>query len=253
MRVHYEVDGPAGGPVVVLSNSIGSDARMWDPQVKPLTDNGFRVLRYDTRGHGRSPVPPSPYRIEDLGGDVIALLDHLDVPSAHFVGLSLGGMTGIWLAQHVPDRIRSLAATFTSARPGNRQQWGDRIVQVRAQGMGAIADGSLGRWFTRPWVEANPALAKGVREMVASVPAEGYIGCCEVLARLDLVPDLAKITAPTLVVSGSEDPSLPPEHGRLIAGNITGARFEVLPTAHLGNYEQPDPFNELLLEHLEAA
>jgi len=252
--VHYEVDGPEDGPAVVLSNSIGSNLNMWAPQVKPLADAGFRVIRYDTRGHGRSPVPAAPYTISDLGGDVIALLDRLAVPAAHFVGLSLGGMVGIWLAQHEPDRLRSLSATFTSARTaGNEQMWRDRIEQVREQGMSVIADGSVGRWFTQPWIDANPVLAKEMREMTAATPAEGYIGCCEVLATLDLVPDLAKITTPTLVISGSEDKSLPPEQGRQIADNVTGARFGLIsPAAHLGSYEQPERFNELVIAHLKG-
>lgn len=254
MNVHHEVDGPAEGPAVVLSNSIGSDLHMWEPQVKPLVDNGFRVIRYDTRGHGRSPVPPSPYRIDDLGGDVIALLDRLEVPSAHFVGLSLGGMTGIWLARHEPRRIRSLAAIFTSARPGDQRKWAERIEQVRAQGMAVIADGSIGRWFTEAWIAANPGPAKKLREMTAATPAEGYIGCCEVLATLNLVPDLARITAPTLVISGAQDKSLPPDHGKLIADNITGARFELVThAAHLGSYEQAGRVNDLLIEHLKGA
>ena len=253
-EVHYEVAGPADGPVVVLSNSIGSNLHMWDPQVKPLTDNGFRVVRYDTRGHGRSPVPPAPYSISDLGGDVLALLDRLGVESAHFVGLSLGGMTGIWLAQNAPDRIRGLALTFTSARPGNEQMWRERVAKARAEGMAEIADGGVGRWFTQPWIDANPALAKDMREMMASTPAEGYASCCEVLATLDLVPGLAKITAPTLVISGAQDKALPPDHGRLIADDITGARFELItPAAHLGSYEQADRFNELVIEHLLEA
>lgn len=251
--VHHEVDGPSDGPVVVLSNSIGSTFRMWDPQLKPLTDHGFRVIRYDTRGHGRSPVPRAPYTISDLGGDVIALLNRLDVPAAHIVGLSLGGMTGLWLAQHQPSRVRTLVATFTSARPGSEQAWRNRIAQVRAQGMAAIADGSVDRWFTPSWIEKNPLLAKEMREMTASTPAEGYIACCQLLARLDLVPDLAKVTAPTLVIAGAEDKSLPPEHGKLIADGVAGARFEVLsPAAHLGSYEQADRFNDLVLNHLLA-
>ncbi|NKQ54137.1 3-oxoadipate enol-lactonase [Amycolatopsis sp. K13G38] len=254
MDVHYEVDGPADGPAVVLSNSIGSNLRMWQPQVKPLVDSGFRVIRYDTRGHGRSPVPAAPYTIADLGGDVVALLDRLGISSAHFVGLSLGGMTGIWLAQHEPARIAGLAATFTSARTaGNAQMWRDRIAQVRESGMGVIADGSVGRWFTQPWIDAHPALAKEMREMTAATPVEGYAGCCEVLATLDLVPGLAKITAPTLVISGAEDKSLPPEQGRQIADNVTGARFELIsPAAHLGSYEQPERFNELVIAHLKG-
>jgi 3-oxoadipate enol-lactonase len=251
--VHYLTDGPADGDVVVLSNSIGSDLRMWEPQVKPLTDNGFRVIRYDTRGHGRSPVPPGPYSVADVGEDVLALLDRLDVSSAHFVGLSLGGMTGMWLGCHAPERLRGLVLCCTSARPGNEPMWVDRAAQARAEGLGGIADGGVTRWFTQAWRDANPRQSKVMREMIADTPAEGYAACCEVLAGLDLVGELPKITAPTLVISGADDPALPAEHGKLIAEGITGARFAVVEQAsHLGSYEQPGRFNQLIIEHLKA-
>ncbi|HVV12863.1 3-oxoadipate enol-lactonase [Amycolatopsis sp.] len=252
--VHHVLDGPDDGPVVVLSNSIGSNLHMWEPQVKPLVDNGFRVLRYDTRGHGESPVPAGPYGVEDLGGDVLALLDGLGVSSAHFVGLSLGGMTGLWLAENTPERIRALVLCCTSAQPGNTQMWLDRVKQVRAEGMDGIAAGSIGRWFTQPWIDANPERAKELRKMTASTPAEGYASCCQAIADLDLVPQLPKVTAPTLVISGAQDKALPPDHGRVIADGVRGARFEVVDqAAHLGNYEQPARFNELIIEHLKGA
>lgn len=253
VEVHYVIDGPDDGDVVLLSNSLGSDLHMWDPQVKPLTDNGFRVVRYDTRGHGGSPVPPGPYTISDLADDVVALLDRLDVASAHFVGLSLGGMTGIWLGRHAPARIRSLVLCCTSARPGNRQMWLDRAAKVRADGMADIAEGGLGRWFTPAWRAANPGPASRMREMMVATPAQGYASCCEVLADLDLTAELPGITAPTLVISTADDQALPPEHGRLIADGIPGARFELVgPAAHLGNVEQPERFSQLILEHVKA-
>ncbi|NIH87639.1 3-oxoadipate enol-lactonase [Amycolatopsis granulosa] len=255
MRVHHDIAGGGdSGEVVVLSNSIGSNLRMWDPQVKPLTDNGFRVVRYDTRGHGNSPVPPGPYSIADLGGDVVELLDTLGVASAHFVGLSLGGMTGAWLGQHVPSRIRSLTLAFSSARPGNADMWTQRARQVRAEGMARIAEGSIGRWFTPGWIAAHPQRAAELRRMTETTPAEGYASCCEAIAGLDLTAGLGRIGVPTLVISGADDAALPPSHGRLIAEGIPGARFEVLAhAAHLGSYEQAEKFTELLLEHLKGA
>lgn len=159
VEVHHVLDGPADGPAVVLSNSVGSNLHMWEPQVKPLVDNGYRVIRYDSRGHGESPVPTGPYGVEDLGGDVLALLDRLGVESAHFVGLSIGGMTGIWLGVQAPERIRSLVLCCTSAQPGNTQMWLDRVNQVRTEGMAGIAEGSLHRWFTQDWIDANPEQA----------------------------------------------------------------------------------------------
>lgn len=251
--VHHVLDGPADGPVVVLSNSIGSNLHMWDRQVQPLVDNGFRVLRYDTRGHGRSPVPSGPYGIDDVGGDALALLDKLGIASAHFAGVSLGGMTGIWLAQNAPARVRGLVASFTSAQPGNTQMWLDRAKQVRAEGMAKIAEGSIGRWFTQDWIDANPEQAAVMREMTATTPAEGYAACCELLADLDLVPGLPKVAAPTLVIAGADDKALPPDHGRVIADGIRGARFEVVEhAAHLGNYEQDERFTQLVLEHFKG-
>ncbi|GAA5159224.1 MULTISPECIES: 3-oxoadipate enol-lactonase [Amycolatopsis] len=254
VEVHHVLEGPADAPVVVLSNSIGSTLEMWDPQLKPLLDNGFRVLRYDTRGHGRSPVPPGPYGIDDVGGDVLALLDRLEISAAHFVGLSLGGMTGIWLGQNAPDRVRSLVLCCTSAQPGNTQMWLDRVQQVRAQGMAKIAEGSITRWFTQEWIDAHPEKAKELQAMTAETPADGYTACCELLADLDLVPALPKITAPTLVISGADDKALPPDHGRVIADGVHGARFEVVEhAAHLGSYEQAERFTQLILEHLKGA
>ncbi|GAB3568125.1 3-oxoadipate enol-lactonase [Amycolatopsis endophytica] len=251
MKVHHETAGD--GDVVVLSNSIGSTLRMWEPQVKPLVDNGFRVVRYDTRGHGKSDVPPGPYSIADLGGDVVELLDTLAVESAHFVGLSLGGMTGAWLGQHAPSRIRTLALTFTSVKPGNVEMWTGRARQVRAEGMGEIAEGSIGRWFTRDWISAHPELAAELQQMTATTPAEGYASCCEAIAGLDLTAALSTVSAPTLVISGADDAALPSSHGQVIADGIPDARFEVLGhAAHLGSYEQAERFTGLILEHVKG-
>ncbi|MFD2419576.1 3-oxoadipate enol-lactonase [Amycolatopsis pigmentata] len=253
MDVHHVIEGRDDGDVVVLSNSLGSSLAMWDPQVKPLVDNGFRVVRYDTRGHGGSRVPRGPYTLDELAGDVVALLDLLDVPSAHFVGLSLGGMTGMWLGIYASDRLRSLTLCCTSARPGNRRMWLDRAAKVRAEGMNEVADGSVTRWFTQAWRDANPEAAARMREMTATTPAEGYASCCEVLADVDLVDDLSGVWVPTLVISGADDPALPADHGRLIAEHLPAARFELVGhAAHLGSFEQPERFNELIIDHLKG-
>ncbi|SFP72727.1 3-oxoadipate enol-lactonase [Amycolatopsis arida] len=252
--VHHRVDGPAGGEVVVLSNSLGTDLRMWEPQVAPLVAAGFRVVRYDTRGHGRSPVPPGPYGVPALAADVLALLDRLDVPAAHVVGLSLGGMTGMWLAAHAPDRVRRLVLCCTSARPGNAGTWRERAARVRAEGMARVAGESVARWCTAEWRAAHPGLARGLREMAAATPAEGYAACCAALSDVDLTADLGAITAPTLVISAAADHALPPEHGRLVADAVPGARFAVIErAAHLGSYERPEAFTRLITEHLEGS
>ncbi|OQO89553.1 3-oxoadipate enol-lactonase [Saccharomonospora piscinae] len=252
MRVNHVLDGPAEGEVVVLSGSIGSDLGMWEPQVEPLTSRGFRVVRYDHRGHGGTPVPPEPCSLAELGGDVVELLDELGVERAHVVGLSLGGMTGLWLAAHRPDRVRSLVACCTSARLGTPDMWRQRAHTARTEGMAAIADGSVRRWFTPGWLAAHPERARAYHRMTASVPPEGYAACCAAIGSMDLRPDLPAITAPTLIVAGADDPATPPaEHGRPLADAIPAARFEVVAdAAHLGTVEQPERFCALILDHL---
>jgi len=255
VRVHRVVEGPETGPAVVLSNSLGSDHRMWVPQVAPLTERGFRVVRYDTRGHGASPVPAGPYDLADLGGDVLALLDDLGVERAHFVGLSLGGMTGMWLGAHAADRLSSLTLCCTSASLGPAQMWADRARTVRAEGTRSVAEAGVGRWVTPGYAQAHPEQVAYLREMIEAQSDEGYAECCSAIERMDLTGDLPKISVPTLVIAGAEDPSTPPEtHGKVIADGVPGARLEVVASAaHLGNYEQPEAFSRLILGQLEAA
>lgn len=252
--LHSVADGPEDGPVVVFGGSLGSDHRMWEPQVKPLVERGFRVIRYDTRGHGASPVPPGPYSLDDLGGDVIALLDAHGVESAHVVGLSLGGMTGIWLGAHAADRVESLVLCCTSAKLGPPQMWVDRAKTVRESGTAAIAEAGVGRWLTAGYAAEHPDRAEFLREMIAAVPDEGYAASCAAIERMDLVDVLPKIATPTLVIAGAQDPATPVEHAEVIAGGIPDARLEVVEgAAHLGNFEQPERFSALILEHLAAA
>lgn len=252
MKVHHAVEGPPDGEVVVLSNSLGSDLNMWQPQVAPLVEAGFRVVRYDTRGHGKSPVANAAFTIAELGRDVVELLDTLGVERAHVAGLSLGGMTGIWLGANASDRVSSLVLCCTSALLGPRSMWQDRIRAVRAEGMEALARNLVQRWFTESWRTAHPERLREFREMIAKTPPEGYTACCAVIADMDLREDLPKISAPTLVISGGEDPATPAaEHGALIAEGVAGARYEVVPgAAHLGNVERADEFTELILEHI---
>ncbi|GAA4530551.1 3-oxoadipate enol-lactonase [Amycolatopsis samaneae] len=254
VRVHSVVDGPADGPAVVLSGSLGSDHRMWAPQVEPLVRQGFRVIRYDTRGHGASPVPSGPYTLDDLLADLLALLDEQGVARAHLVGLSLGGMTGMWAGVHAPERIASLSLCCTSARLGPPSMWAERAGLVRAEGTGVVAEGGVSRWVTPEYARRNPGEAEFLRAMIAGTPAEGYAACCELIERMDQVDALPGITAPTVVIAGAEDPATPPEHGRLIADAVPGARLEVVAgAAHLGSYEQPAEFSRIILEHLKSA
>jgi 3-oxoadipate enol-lactonase len=253
LQVHRVVEGPEDGPVVVFAGSLGSDLRMWEPQVVPLLERGFRVVRYDTRGHGASPVPPGPYDLEDLGADFLALLDDLEVARAHLVGLSLGAMTGMWLGAHAPDRIASLVLCCTSAKLGPPQMWADRARTVREEGTAAVAKAGVSRWLTPGYVERHPDRAAFLRAMIAAVPAEGYAACCGAIERMDLREELRQIGAPTLIISAAGDPSAPPEHQQVIADLIPGARIESVPdAAHLANVEHPDTVNRLIIDHLES-
>lgn len=251
--VHHVVTGPADAPVVVLSNSLGSTHTMWDAQADALAEH-FRVVRYDTRGHGGSPVPTGPYDIDDLADDVVALLDSLDVEKAHFVGLSLGGMTGMRLAARNPERVRRLVVLCTGAKLEPASAWHDRASMVRAQGTGAVAEAVVQRWFTSPYLDANPDVKASSEAVVAATPAEGYASCCEVIATMDLRPDLPTISAPTLAIAGADDPATPPPFLQAIADAVQDGRLTVVPqSAHLANAEQPATITPAIIAHLTGA
>jgi 3-oxoadipate enol-lactonase len=253
IQVHSVVEGARSGPTVVLVNSLGATSRMWDPQV-PTLAAGRRVVRYDARGHGRSPVPPGPYTIEQLADDLLALLDRLDVERAHLVGLSLGGMTAMSLAAERPDRVVSLSLLCTSARLGPEQMWLDRAHTARTQGMAVLGTTVIERWFTPRFRAEHADQVAAMQKMLESTPAEGYAAACDAIQHLDLRERLPSITAPTLVVAGSEDPVAPPEHARLIADSIPGSRLEVIDgAAHLANIEEPARVTDLLVEHITEA
>jgi 3-oxoadipate enol-lactonase len=245
--------GPAGAPVLVLGNSLGTTRELWEPQLGALSSR-FRVLRYEHRGHGGSPAPPGPYTIAGLGGDVLALLDEYEVQTAHYAGVSLGGMVGMWLAASAPERIGALALCCTSACLPPAQLWRDRAVLVRAGGLAAISRQVVGRWFTAAYESAHPGTAAGfVTTLEQDVAAEGYAGCCEAIEAMDLRPLLGSVTAPTLVIAGAEDPATPPWHGAAIASAIPGARLRVLRgAAHLANVSSAGEFTATLLAHLDG-
>lgn len=250
VEVHAVVEGPQDAPVLVLSPSLGATVATWEPQARALGGR-FRVVRYDPRGHGRSPGPPGPYTLDDLAGDVVALLDRLGVEAAHFCGLSLGGMTGMALAAAHPERVRRLVLCCTSAALGPPEAWAERAATVRRDGAAAVAADVVARWFTPGFAAAHPQVVDRMRAMVAATPAEAYAACCEAIEHMDLGDALPRITAPTLVIAGREDPATPPEHAEAIARRITGAQIRVLsPAAHLANLEQPDTVSRLVAEHL---
>lgn len=251
VALHSTVDGPADAPVLLLGASLGTSTLLWQPQLETLAER-FRVVRYDHRGHGRSPVPPGPYRLRDLGGDVLALMDRLGIARAHVGGLSLGGMVAMWLAAHAPERVDRLALLCTSARLGPPDVWAGRAAAVRAGGMAAIADAVVARWFPEDFPAARPETVARWREVLLATPAEGYAGCCEAIEVMDLLPELGKIQAPALVIAGREDPATPPEHAERIVAGIRGARLSVVDgAAHLANLAQPDVVTRLLLDFLD--
>jgi 3-oxoadipate enol-lactonase len=249
---HHTVTGPEHAPALVLSNSLGSSLAMWDAQAPALAER-FRLVRYDIRGHGQSPVPPAPYTLDDVGRDVVELLDHLEIDRAHVAGLSLGGMTGMWLGINAPERLDRLVLLCTSARLGPPDMWADRAKLVREEGTAAVAEAGVGRWLTERFIHDNPDVAAELQAMIAATPDEGYAACCGVIEQMDLTDQLPAIQAPTLVIAGAQDPATPPEHAERIAAGIPDARVEVLdPAAHLANVEQPEAVTRLIVEHLEG-
>ena len=248
--LYATVDGPATAPVLVLGSSLGTTGAMWQPQMTDLTER-YRVIRYDHRGHGRSPVVPGPYAIEELGADLLALLDTVDSPQVHLGGLSLGGMVAMWAAAHAPARVSKLVVVCTAAKLGPPELWQQRIDAVREGGPAAIADAVIGRWFTPGFAARHGAVVGWVRQQLMTTPAEGYAGCCAAIQRMDLLGDLGRITAPTLVIAGADDPATPPELAEQIVEAIPDARLAVVPdAAHLANVEQPAEVTRLMTEFL---
>ena len=248
--LHHDITGPDDAPVVLMGGSLGTDLRMWDRQL-PLARR-LRLVRFDHRGHGRSPVPPGPYQIEDLGRDVLELFAALGCQRAHYCGISLGAMVGMWLAANARDRIDRLVLLCTAAYMPPRSMWEQRIAAVREAGsVEPLADTVLDRWLTPGFAAANPGVRTVLRSMLAATPAEGYASCCGAIARMDLRAVLGEIRAPTLVISGDQDPSTPPCEQHLIAQSIPDSRQEIVgPAAHLASIEQPETVNPLILEHL---
>lgn len=253
VRLARSVDGPDGAPVVIMGGSLGGNRTMWDPQVGVLARR-YRVVRYDARGHGESPVPPGPYEIADLVEDLVVLLDDLAVERAHLVGLSIGGMTALLAAATYPERVDRVVVMCTSAQLGPPAAWAERAAAVRAGGTAAVAATVAARWFTEAHKAADPALVEWARAMIAATSAEGYAACCGAIERMDLRADLPHIAAPLLAIAGRDDPATPPPHLELIARSVPGARLVVVDdAAHLANLDQPDKVTALVAGHLDGA
>jgi 3-oxoadipate enol-lactonase len=251
VRLHYCLDGPDRAPLLVLSNSLGTDLDMWTAQMTALSTH-CRVLRYDTRGHGQSSVPPGPYTIAQLGRDVIALLDHLAFERVDFAGVSMGGMTGMWLGVHVPERIGKLTLANTAARIAPPDLWNARIGKVNAGGMGAISAAVLARWFTPEYAARESATLAAMQAMMERTPGAGYVACCAAIRDMDQREAVAAIVAPTLVIAGTHDAATPPADGRHLADAIRDTRYVELPAAHLSNIEAAPAFTAALVEFLRA-
>ncbi len=248
-RLRYRFDGPEDGPVLVLSHSLGTDMAMWD-DVLPALAEEYRVLRYDMRGHGKSSVPPGPYTVAMLGGDVLALLDELGLQRCCFCGLSLGGMIGIWLGAQAQVRIDKLILANTAARIGTREGWNLRIERVLAGGMESVADEVLDRWFTPKFREMYPARFDAMRRTLLATSAEGYAHCCEAIRDMDLTARLHSIHASSLVVGGTFDVATTPGAGRLLAQSLHRASYVELQAAHIAAVEQANEFSRTVLKFL---
>ncbi|NUT96687.1 MAG: 3-oxoadipate enol-lactonase [Saccharothrix sp.] len=251
MTLHHELTGPPDAPVLVLGNSLGTTTRLWDPQLPALLQH-FRVLRYDHPGHGGSPPASAPYRLDDLGDEVLELLDTLGLARVSYAGVSLGAMVGMWLAGHAPERVDRLVLCCTSAAFPSAQPWHDRATAVRTSGTAAIAPVAVSRWFTPDYATRNPDVVASFEAGLSTVDDESYASCCDALAALDLRSVLPAIEAPTAVISGEHDLATPPDQQRLIADSVPGAVLHTVEAAHLANVEAPTEVTRILLAHLGA-
>jgi 3-oxoadipate enol-lactonase len=252
IEVNYEVHGKEGAPWLVLSHSLACSVRMWDPQIAALQDR-YRILAYDTRGHGGTEAPKGEYSLELLADDLFSLLRELKIKTPHFCGLSMGGMIGQTFALKYPGVFRSLTLADTTSRyPAEAwPQWQERIRTAEAKGMAPLAQPTLERWFTEPFRKSNAAAVEAVRKLILATPVAGYVGCCYAIPKIDLTARLKEIKCPLLVIVGEQDPGTPPAMAREIHDNAPGSKLAVLPqAAHLANLEQPERFTRALAEFL---
>ncbi len=252
--LNYRLEGPEGAPVLILSNSLGTTLEMWDPQVAAFSEH-HRLIRYDTRGHGGSPVTPGPYRFADLGHDVLAVLDALGIARAAFCGISMGGHTGLWLGIHAASRFNAIAVCNSAALIGTAQGWNDRAAMVREGGQAAmqsLAASAPARWFSADFVQAQPAAVERTQAWIAGISPQGYAACCEALATSDLREDLGRITVPTLLLAGASDPLTTVADAQTMQRGIAGAQLAVVPASHLSNLEAPQAFDQAVLRFLST-
>lgn len=250
---NIDLQGPEGAPVLVFSNSLGTTLDMWDAQAHTFSSQ-YRVLRYDTRGHGASVVSPGPYQFAQLGGDVLAILDSLGIDQAHFCGISMGGLTGLWLGVHAGARMRSITVANSAAKIGAEASWRDRAALVRANGAAAmqtLADSSPSRWFTEGFIASQPQVVRAAQAWIAGIAPEGYASCCEALAAEDLRADIARIQTPTLLIGGSADPVTTVADAQAMHDAIASSELATVPASHLSNLEVPQAFDLALGSFLQ--
>ncbi len=252
----YEVHGDAG-EWLVLSHSLACSSRMWDPQIARFRGR-FRVLAYDTRGHGGSDAPEGPYTLEQLADDLHALLGTLGIRGANFMGLSMGGMIGQVFALKYPGVLKRIVIADSSSRmvdnpPEAVAAWSERIRTAREKGMGPLVEPTLARWFTEPFRKSRPEVMQAIGNLIRATPVSGYVGCSQAIQKLDTTDRLRQIEAPILVVVGDQDPGTPPAAAKRIHAAAPGSRYaEISPAAHLSNLEQPEQFNRVVGDFLES-
>src|SRR5215472_6257291 len=249
VRLHYASTGPDTAPTLILSHSLGSNLSMWDAQAPPF-EKRFRLLRYDMRGHGQSSAPPPPYTVPDLMRDILALADYLHIGRFHFCGLSIGGMIGMSLALHAPERLHKLVLCNTAPKIGTDEFWNARIQTVETGGMKEIAAAVTGRWFTPAFQSSSPERVESAISVLESLNPDGYVGGFTAVRDFDFRANVAQIRTQTLVISGTHDPAATPADGRFLAEHIPGARYTELDTSHLSSIEDPTHFNQAVLSFL---
>ena len=249
-QLNVSVEGRNTGPTLMLSNSLGCTMKMWEPQMKALTQE-FRVIRYDRRGHGKSQVAPGPYSMERFGRDVLAILDDLNIDKVHWCGLSMGGMVGQWLGANAPDRFGKLILANTSCYYPDPTNWLNRIKAVKEGGLAAVADTVIAGWLTADFREREPQVAANMKAMLLASPVQGYLACCEALSTLDLRACLPKMRSHTLVIAGRHDMATPIAAAEFIRRQISGASLTILDAAHISNVEQPHVFTDAVIGFLK--
>ena len=247
MHIDYRLDGPNQAPLLVLSNSLGTTLELWQPQMAALTQR-FRVLRYNQRGHGATPLPEATLTLEILGQDVIVLLNRLDVERAYFCGISMGGLTGLWLNRYYPQRFHKLAVANTAARIGSVESWQQRAQRVLKEGLIPIAAASPARWFTADFQREQPQQIATLVRQLAQGNASGYAACCQALAQADLRAEVPRMNVPMLVIAGEQDPVTTVADAQWLVANAPEAELAILPVSHISNVACPPLFNQLVLQ-----